>query len=618
MVEKLKDELIFGMDVACGGASTSILSDQGDVWSWGWNFYGQCGVSKRTMGNPGGGEELGMMSGFGSTGSGFDSPQSHFDNYGSAGDNLDKGEGGEVENILVPTATLVGKVVTSLSLGFAHGACVSAVGELFTWGFNEEGQLGLGHEENVYKPEIVGLSCEWGGERLSSDERGDSKIRVLAVACGHTHTACVVSKLSSVQNDLRRRDADFRRKAATVLLRFGKWCIFCSLRRKKYGRVRRVEVVEVKEVEEIDLEATRRKREQEEEEERRKREAVLAERRRAEELLEKKRLEEEERIRLAEEEAEEEAERFRLERRREETERMLMKREDDFMRRFINDERLAMLAKEEERERRRKLEAEEEERFRENELMRLEDERGRLAVAYRRMKWEEMKRAKEERFKAKEDERLAREAKRLMDVKKAADRLKNAREKAAEKKERKAVPKIKRSGSAGGVGLGNGMEERLKLMAEEKRLKEEMEAREREKREKREEEERLKAEMKRAKMIEKREQRLRLEREEEERERARRLEEERGERELEKERGREEGERLREEEKERLRRAEKLKRLARRGSKDLMEENIKPPLLGEVEKPVFHSAHQWGRKLSKTGGRGGNGGVVRGSKNGGR
>ena len=44
LVEGLKDNLFFSMEVACGGASTSVLSDQGDVWSWGWNCYGQCGV----------------------------------------------------------------------------------------------------------------------------------------------------------------------------------------------------------------------------------------------------------------------------------------------------------------------------------------------------------------------------------------------------------------------------------------------------------------------------------------------------------------------------------------------------------------------------------------------
>ncbi|GMI02558.1 hypothetical protein TrVE_jg10599 [Triparma verrucosa] len=605
LVEKLKDELLFAMDVACGGASTSVLSDQGDVWSWGWNCYGQCGVSKVNAGS----EESGLMSGFNSTGSGFDSP--HFDNYGSAGDCLENGE--EVENVLVPAPTLVGKVITSLSLGFAHGACVSAVGELFSWGFNEEGQLGLGHEENVFEPEIVPIALEMGGEALSSEEKGDLKVRVLDVACGHTHTACVVSKLSSVQNDLRRRDADFRRKAATVLLRFGKWCLFNSLRRKKYRKEKKpavaVQLVVQAVEEEVDVEAERRRREEEEEEERRKREAVLAERRRAEELLEKKRLEDEERKRKALEEEEQLAK----ERRREETERMLMKREDDAMRRFLNDERLMVLAKEEERERRRMLEIEEQRRFDENELMRLEDERGRLAVAYRRQRWEEMKRAKEGRLKAKEEERLAREAKRLMDVKKAADRLKNARKKAAEKKQGPKV--IKRSGSAGGVGLGNGMEERLKMMADEKRKKEELEARNRAAQEKKDQEERAKAELKRARMIEKREKRLAIEREEAEQQRLERLEAEREEREREEEEREREEELLRAEEEERQRRAAKLAKIASRGRRGSREEEERAVELPQFsEKPVFHSAHQWGRKLSKTGGVGGKGGVVRGGK----
>ena len=196
LVEKLKDELVFVMDVACGGASTGIVSDQGDVWSWGWNFYGQCGIP------------------LADESSASNSP-SVFDDYPSAptSEGGDEGEGGG-GNVLLPRLTLSGKVVTSLSLGFAHAAAISAVGELYTWGFNEEGQLGLGHEQNQFEPHAVTVEMpdpDGSGETLSTKERGRRKLRVLGVACGHTHTAIIVSKLTSVQNDLRREEGAKKR-----------------------------------------------------------------------------------------------------------------------------------------------------------------------------------------------------------------------------------------------------------------------------------------------------------------------------------------------------------------------------------------------------------------------
>ena len=70
-------------------------------------------------------------------------------------------------------------VVTGLSLGFAHGACVTATGELYTWGFNEEGQLGLGHEANQFSPCRVSVQLANGDMMMSTEERGDMKLRVL-------------------------------------------------------------------------------------------------------------------------------------------------------------------------------------------------------------------------------------------------------------------------------------------------------------------------------------------------------------------------------------------------------------------------------------------------------
>ena len=56
---------------------------------------------------------------------------------------------------LLPQEVLVGYSILDISAGFGHTAAVSDQGHLFSWGFNEEGQLGLGHEESVDTPTLV-------------------------------------------------------------------------------------------------------------------------------------------------------------------------------------------------------------------------------------------------------------------------------------------------------------------------------------------------------------------------------------------------------------------------------------------------------------------------------
>lgn len=53
---------------------------------------------------------------------------------------------------------------------FSRSAAVTSDGKLFTWGFNEVGQLGLGHRFNVHTPQRLAA--------FADDER------VVEVACG--------------------------------------------------------------------------------------------------------------------------------------------------------------------------------------------------------------------------------------------------------------------------------------------------------------------------------------------------------------------------------------------------------------------------------------------------
>ena len=67
--------------------------------------------------------------------------------------------------------------VTLISCGDEHTAVVTQTGRLFTFGSNEWGQLGLGHNNNVIKPSCVKM--------LKPDH-------VAAVACGRHHTIIVM------------------------------------------------------------------------------------------------------------------------------------------------------------------------------------------------------------------------------------------------------------------------------------------------------------------------------------------------------------------------------------------------------------------------------------------
>jgi hypothetical protein len=66
------------------------------------------------------------------------------------------------------------RVIVSVSAGYAYTLAITANGELFAWGFNERGQLGLGHRFNKHQPEQVPIIQ-------------DAK----TAACGEQHSLCL-------------------------------------------------------------------------------------------------------------------------------------------------------------------------------------------------------------------------------------------------------------------------------------------------------------------------------------------------------------------------------------------------------------------------------------------
>ena len=93
----------------------------------------------------------------------------------SCGDNSDGQLGvGDTEDRLVPTLVtgqLQGKTAVYVAAGDDHTLCITADGSLFSWGYNVNGQLGVGDADDKQKPTLV------------TELQGKQVVHVAAGAC---------------------------------------------------------------------------------------------------------------------------------------------------------------------------------------------------------------------------------------------------------------------------------------------------------------------------------------------------------------------------------------------------------------------------------------------------
>ncbi|KAJ7392624.1 RCC1 and BTB domain-containing protein 1 [Desmophyllum pertusum] len=96
--------------IACGQTSSMALSDAGELFAWGYNGNGQLGV-------------------------------------------------GNNANQLTPCKVigLVGTITTQIVCGYAHSLALSDAGCLYAWGANSYGQLGTGNKAHLVTPTKIGL-----------------------------------------------------------------------------------------------------------------------------------------------------------------------------------------------------------------------------------------------------------------------------------------------------------------------------------------------------------------------------------------------------------------------------------------------------------------------------
>ena len=182
MRPKLVDTLLGHrvVDVACGSgdAQTLCITDDDCVWSWGDGDYGKLGR--------GGSEgckipvKVDALTGQGiikvECGSQFSVALSSFGcvyTWGK-GDYHRLGHGSD-DHIRTPrkVAALFGKKVISIATGSLHCVCCTSEGEVFTWGDNDEGQLGDGSTNAIHSPRMV-TALE--GKKINR------------VACGSAHS----------------------------------------------------------------------------------------------------------------------------------------------------------------------------------------------------------------------------------------------------------------------------------------------------------------------------------------------------------------------------------------------------------------------------------------------
>ncbi|XP_030756884.1 E3 ubiquitin-protein ligase HERC2 [Sitophilus oryzae] len=170
------------VDVACGSgdAQTLCVTDDDNVWSWGDGDYGKLGRGgsdgcKVPM-------KIESLAGLGvvkvECGSQFSIALTRSGSVYTWG----KGDyhrlgHGTADHIRRPkkVAALQGKKIVSIATGSLHCVACSDEGEVFTWGDNDEGQLGDGTTNGIQRPRLI-TSLQANVKKITN------------VACGSAHT----------------------------------------------------------------------------------------------------------------------------------------------------------------------------------------------------------------------------------------------------------------------------------------------------------------------------------------------------------------------------------------------------------------------------------------------
>ena len=173
--------------VACGIYHTVVATEGGGVYTFGHGDWGQLGhgdqnrqlVPRRVPAAAFNGERVVMVAA-GCWHTVALSEAGHVFTWG-LGDNGRLGLGDETTELAprqVEAWRFGGEKVVMMSAGYCHTVAVTAGGRLYTWGYNDFGQLGHVNNPGRLVPTLVGAGA-FGGSA------------VVMAACGHSHTLVV-------------------------------------------------------------------------------------------------------------------------------------------------------------------------------------------------------------------------------------------------------------------------------------------------------------------------------------------------------------------------------------------------------------------------------------------
>ena len=163
--------------VAAGSWHTAAITDSGELWTWGHNGAGQLGIGDTTYRHAPvkvsvNGQSVAVAAGFRHTAAITDSGELWI--WGDNGDGQ-LGIGDTTDRHAPVKVSVNGQKIVAVAAGTYHTAAVTDSGELWTWGYNGYGQLGVEATADRAAPVQVNVNGQ----------------KIVAVAAGSWHTAAI-------------------------------------------------------------------------------------------------------------------------------------------------------------------------------------------------------------------------------------------------------------------------------------------------------------------------------------------------------------------------------------------------------------------------------------------
>ena len=171
-------------DIACGTGHSLVVTEDSDVIAWGWNSKGQCGLDTSGAVSEACCVPTMLGSLLGLRVRGVACGAAHSLAVTANGEVLSWGLGGSGQlghgdYFSTPTPRrimgLASEVALGCACGFGHSIVLSKAGSLYSWGWNRDGQLGVGDLENRASPQKLAVGA----------------VTMSHVACGGGHSAVV-------------------------------------------------------------------------------------------------------------------------------------------------------------------------------------------------------------------------------------------------------------------------------------------------------------------------------------------------------------------------------------------------------------------------------------------